>query len=42
MIEKTFVAIKPDGVQRALIGEIIHRFEKKRSKNYRHEDDLAW
>ncbi len=28
MIEKTFVAIKPDGVQRAIVGEIISRFEK--------------
>ncbi len=27
MIEQTFVAIKPDGVQRALIGECIKRFE---------------
>jgi len=27
--ERTFLAIKPDGVQRALIGEIIARFEKK-------------
>lgn len=28
-IERTFVAIKPDGVQRGFIGEIISRFEKK-------------
>ena len=28
MIEKTFVMIKPDGVQRQLIGQIIGRFEK--------------
>ena len=27
MIEKTFVAIKPDGVQRGLIGRILQRFE---------------
>src|SRR3989338_3095239 len=27
MIERTFVAIKPDGVQRAIIGRIIQRFE---------------
>lgn len=27
MIEKTFVMVKPDGVQRGLIGEIISRFE---------------
>jgi len=26
--EKTFVIIKPDGIQRSLIGEIIGRFEK--------------
>jgi len=28
-MERTFVAIKPDAVQRGLIGEIIERFEKK-------------
>jgi len=28
MIEKTLVLIKPDGVQRSLIGQIINRFEK--------------
>jgi nucleoside-diphosphate kinase len=28
-IEKTFLMIKPDGVQRGLIGEIVSRFEKK-------------
>ncbi|KMK78864.1 nucleoside-diphosphate kinase [Pectobacterium brasiliense] len=27
--ERTFVVIKPDGVQRGLIGEVIARFEKK-------------
>ncbi len=27
MIERTFVAIKPDGVQRGLTGEILKRFE---------------
>jgi len=27
--EKTFVMIKPDGVQRGFVGEIISRFEKK-------------
>jgi nucleoside-diphosphate kinase len=26
--ERTFVAVKPDGVQRSLIGEIISRFER--------------
>eukprot|EP01053_Blabericola_migrator_P000360 Blabericola_migrator_1__359@NODE_1090_length_5472_cov_161_677336_g717_i1_p3_GENE_NODE_1090_length_5472_cov_161_677336_g717_i1NODE_1090_length_5472_cov_161_677336_g717_i1_p3_ORF_typecomplete_len152_score35_74NDK/PF00334_19/1_8e55PSI_PsaJ/PF01701_18/0_3_NODE_1090_length_5472_cov_161_677336_g717_i147935248 len=28
-IERTFLMIKPDGVQRGLVGEIITRFEKK-------------
>lgn len=28
-MERTFVMVKPDGVQRGLIGEIISRFEKK-------------
>ncbi len=28
-VERTFVAIKPDGVQRGLIGEILERFERK-------------
>ncbi|XP_029620533.1 NME/NM23 nucleoside diphosphate kinase 2a isoform X1 [Salmo trutta] len=27
--ERTFIAIKPDGVQRRLVGEIIKRFELK-------------
>jgi nucleoside-diphosphate kinase len=27
--ERTFIAIKPDGVQRNLVGEIIQRFEKR-------------
>ncbi|HOX41565.1 MAG TPA: nucleoside-diphosphate kinase [bacterium] len=28
-VERTFTMIKPDGVQRGLIGEIINRFEKR-------------
>ena len=28
-VERTFVAIKPDGVERGLVGEIIGRFERK-------------
>tara|TARA_Y100001968_G_scaffold323328_1_gene360818 strand:+ start:3601 stop:4059 length:459 start_codon:yes stop_codon:yes gene_type:complete len=28
-VERTFLAIKPDGVQRGLIGEILGRFERK-------------
>jgi len=27
--ERTFVAVKPDGVERGLIGEILQRFEKR-------------
>lgn len=29
LTERTFIAIKPDGVQRGIIGEIIKRFEMK-------------
>jgi nucleoside-diphosphate kinase len=29
MVERTFVMVKPDGVQRGLIGEIISRFEQR-------------
>ncbi len=28
-MERTFIAIKPDGVQRGLVGEVIKRFEAK-------------
>lgn len=28
-MERTFIAIKPDGVQRRLVGEVIGRFEDK-------------
>jgi nucleoside-diphosphate kinase len=28
-VERTFLAIKPDGVQRQLVGDIIRRFEAK-------------
>jgi nucleoside-diphosphate kinase len=27
--DRTFVAIKPDGVERGLVGEILHRFERR-------------
>lgn len=27
--ERTFLAVKPDGVQRGIIGDIISRFEKR-------------
>lgn len=29
MIEQTFIMVKPDGLQRALVGEVIRRFENK-------------
>ena len=29
MVQRTFVMVKPDGVQRRLAGEIIHRFERR-------------
>lgn len=29
IMEKTFLMVKPDGVQRQLIGEIVARFERK-------------
>lgn len=28
-MEKTFIMVKPDGVQRSLIGEVVSRFEEK-------------
>ncbi|XP_041472671.1 nucleoside diphosphate kinase A 2-like [Lytechinus variegatus] len=28
-VERTFIMVKPDGVQRGLVGDIIHRFEKR-------------
>ncbi|MCL6547490.1 MAG: nucleoside-diphosphate kinase [Alicyclobacillus sp.] len=28
-VEKTFIMVKPDGVQRGLVGEIVRRFEGK-------------
>ncbi len=28
-MEKTFLMVKPDGVQRGLIGDVVNRFEKK-------------
>ena len=28
-MEKTFLMVKPDGVQRNLVGEVINRFERK-------------
>ncbi len=31
-IDRTFVMIKPDAVQRGLVGEILHRFERRGMK----------
>jgi nucleoside-diphosphate kinase len=28
-VERTFVAVKPDGVERILVGEVVGRFEKR-------------
>jgi nucleoside-diphosphate kinase len=28
-MEKTFMMVKPDGVERGLIGEIVQRFERR-------------
>src|SRR3989338_11690979 len=28
-MERSVILVKPDGVQRGLIGEVIHRFERK-------------
>ncbi|XP_072098813.1 nucleoside diphosphate kinase-like [Mobula birostris] len=28
-LERTFIAVKPDGVQRGIVGDIIKRFEQK-------------
>lgn len=28
-MERTFIAVKPDGIQRGLCGEIIRRFEQR-------------
>ena len=44
--ERTFVMVKPDGVQRGLIGEIISRFEQRGlklvgAKAMRIDDELA-
>ena len=46
MAERTLIIIKPDGVQRHLIGEIVGRFEKKglklvAAKFMRVSEDLA-
>ena len=32
MVERTLVLVKPDGVERGLVGEIISRFEKRTLK----------
>ena len=27
--ERTFIMVKPDGVQRGVVGDVIHRFEQR-------------
>jgi nucleoside-diphosphate kinase len=39
--ERTFVMIKPDGVQRRLVGEIISRFERRGYKLVALREELA-
>ena len=34
-VERTLVLVKPDGVQRGLIGEVIARFEDDINQTYR-------
>ena len=41
MIEQTLVLIKPDGVKRGLMGEIITRFEKVGLKMIHIDKDFA-
>jgi Nucleoside diphosphate kinase len=38
--EQTFIAVKPDGVMRGLVGEIIGRFEKRGYVNLEREGSL--
>ena len=45
-IESTFVMVKPDGVRRGLVGEVVSRFERKgltldRMRMLTIDDDLA-
>jgi len=39
--ERTLVLIKPDGVKRALIGEIIHSYRNARSQSSRDGNGLG-
>uniref|UniRef100_A0A3P9PKP2 Nucleoside diphosphate kinase n=1 Tax=Poecilia reticulata TaxID=8081 RepID=A0A3P9PKP2_POERE len=39
--ERTFIAVKPDGVQRKLVGEIVRRFEKRGFKLVASEELLS-
>lgn len=38
-MERTFLMVKPDGVQRNLIGEIVSRFEKRLSACWRQANE---
>jgi len=33
--ERTLAILKPDGIQRSLVGEVIKRYEKHRKKYYK-------
>ena len=37
-MERTFLAIKPDAVQRGLVGRIINRIEDMHKKGFLHRD----
>ena len=38
-IERTLIIMKPDCLQRNLVGEVVGRFERKRVEDYRYEND---
>ena len=41
-MQTTYVMIKPDGVQRGLVGEIVNRFERKGLQLVGMKVWLAW
>ncbi len=40
-MERTLIIVKPDGVQRGLIGSVLGRFERRGSEDRRAEDDAG-
>ena len=40
-MERTYIMLKPDALQRGLIGEILARIEHKGSPHHCHENDAA-